>query len=388
MQSAPGGASISPRILFLIRSLEYGGAERQLVTLAVGLRSRGVDVHVAVFYSETPLDGDLRAAGIPIHELHKKGRWDFVHFTRTLAALIRHVRPDVLYTYQPAENVAGAFLRKLGMRVVLIWGVQSSFIDLHRYDRLTALTFHLERRFSRVPDLIIANSYAGKATRLEEGFPPEKTAVVWNAIDVERYRRDEEDRRRVRREWGFGDDEIVIGIVARLDPMKGHESFIAAAELLTRNDPRLRFVAVGGDRDNRLPRLQKMTAELEAQHRWVWAGNRPDMPSVYSALDILCVPSLFGEGFPNVIGEAMACGVPAVATHVGDAAEIVGELGVIVPPGDVVSLARGLRSLVEHRADPETLRAHVKEHFTMSRLLDETMSLIESQVRAHQKSRP
>lgn len=365
-------------IIFLTRSLNYGGAERQLVALAKGLHSRGHSVLVAVFYSGGPLEKDLRDSGVPVNSLNKLGRWDVFPFLWRFVRLVRHEKLDILHGYLPMPNLLTVLLKPLFPRVRMVWGVRASNMDLNQYDRLSRVVFRLECFFSRFADLIIVNSNAGRDYHFKHGFPEGKMVVVPNGIDTERFIPDTEARHRVRREWGIADNENLIGIIARLDPMKDHRIFLKAASLLAKGRDDVRFVCVGDGPEPYKSELKKLSHELGLEGKLIWAGTHQDMPAVYNAIDIVTSSSSFGEGFPNVIGEAMACGVPCVATDVGDSALIVGDAGVVVPPKNPERLASGLRALLEKGcADGgEKARSRIIEHFSLNSMVQMTEEIL------------
>lgn len=366
--------------VLLIRSLNYGGTERQLVALAKGLHERGHSVGVAVFYPGGLLEKDLREAGIPVLALDKRGRWDVLGFLLRLTRLLREERPDILHSYLVEPNLVTVMLKLLFPRIKMVWGVRASNVDLRNYDWFARMTFRLECLFSRFPDLIIVNSQAGRRYHLAHGFPKEKMLVIPNGIDTDRFCPDPEARRRVRAEWGVSGDEKLIGLVGRLDPIKDHPTFLKAAALLAQEREGVRFVCVGDGLADYRQELHKLGQELGLTERLIWAGACDDMPAVYNALDIASSSS-YGEGFPNVIGEAMACGVPCVVTDVGDSASIVGDAGVVVPPKNHHALADGwrdmLRRLGDHRLSlSEKARARVALHFDLDTLVQKTSDLL------------
>ena len=138
------------------------------------------------------------------------------------------------------------------------------------------------------------------------GFPEETMVVVHNGVDVKRFCPDAEAGKAVRREWEVKDDERLIGHVARMDPMKDHPAFLRAAGILAEERPAARFVCVGDGSEPRQRELRDLAKNLGLGDRLIWAGPRADIPAVFNALDILCSSSLYGEGFPNVLGEGMA----------------------------------------------------------------------------------
>lgn len=354
------------KILFLTRSLNCGGAERQLVALTLGLRQRGHDVAVAVLYSGGPLETDLRDASVRVVNLHKKGRWDFVGFLIRLIKLVLREQPDILHTY--TDNLFTVAAQPFVPSTKIVWGVRSSEVDFRRYDWLFRVSYWLSCRLSRTADLIIANSHAGRVVHVADGYPAKQMIVIQNGIDTDRFRFNGDGRKRVRQEWKIDESHCLVGIVARLDPMKDHDTFLRAAAIFIKVSPFTRFVCVGdGSRQYRTA-LQERAHELGLSDHVIWAGTRADVVDVLNALDVLVSSSAFGEGFSNVIGEAMACGVPCVATNVGDAGQIIGELGEVVEPKDPAALSAALQRLVERKGSRDEIRRSITERFSLARL--------------------
>ena len=150
-----------PAITFLVRSLDLGGAERQLVELATGLHRSGWRVEVLTFYPNGPLEPDLRTAGVPIVTLNKRGRWDVICFWRLARHLRRHV-PDIAHGYLSVPNMLLVLLKSRS-RTRVVWGVRASNMDLSHYDWLSRIEFFAAATLSRFADLVICNSHAGRA---------------------------------------------------------------------------------------------------------------------------------------------------------------------------------------------------------------------------------
>ena len=365
------------KILILIRSLEPGGAERQAALLARELQARGHQVQVAVFYGGGALTADL--GDVPCIDLGKRGRWDNLAFLIRLVRLVRRERPDVVYAFLTVANLLTGLLGPLWPSVKRVWSVRASNMDLRRYDRLTRLTAWLEARLSRTADLIIANSRSGRDFAIAQGFPAGKLRVAPNGIDTGRFRPDRASGAPLRATWGIAPGQVLIGLVGRLDPMKGHPDFLHAAACLRARHAEARFVCVGEGPAGYREVLMRLADDLGLQDCLVWAGPSPDMPAVYNALDIAVSASVFGEGFSNMLGEAMASGTPCVATEVGDAAWVLGETGVIVPLGSAAALADGIEALWARRTwEGEALgwqaRRRIEEHFSVSALIDNTLA--------------
>ena len=334
------------KIVFLARSLDYGGAERQLVTLAVGLREKGHEVSIAVFYSGGELEIQARDAGVAILPLGKRGRWDVAGFAWRLLKTLRAARPDILHGYLATANLLAVLARPFSSGTKTVFGIRASNMELDHYNWLMRLIDRLEALGASTADLVIVNSEAGRDHALTRGFPVAKLVVVANGIDTQLFRLDPPARARVRSDLGVGNEERLIGLVARLDPMKDHPTFLNAAAGFLKSGGAVRFVCVGdGPRDYR-ETLQSLSRALGTEANLLWTGEWDDMPALYNALDLLTLTSAFGEGFSNVLGEAMACGVPCVATDVGDAKQVLGEAGIVVPPRDPEALTRAWESML------------------------------------------
>lgn len=368
---------IPKTILFLTRSLDRGGAERQLVVLAKGLARRGHGVAVAVFFGGGVYETELVEAGVRVISLGKRSRWDVLPFLIRLVRFLRKECPAVMHSYLGVPNILATVLKPLLLGTRIVWGVRASNVDLSRYDWLSRLAYALERRLARFADRIIANSQAGKRYAVENGFPEDKIVVIPNGINTEYFRFDPEGRQQVRSEWGLGENKVLIGLVARLDPMKDHPTFLEAASHITRGRHDVRFVCVGEGSADYAEVIKEHAVALGLSGRLIWAGARDNMPAVFSALDIATSSSSFGEGFSNTIAEAMACGVPCVVTDVGDSAHIVGDTGGVVAPGDGSALAAAILNLTnlpreERQALGNAGRARIVSEFGLDRLVQRT----------------
>ncbi|MBD2538442.1 glycosyltransferase [Coleofasciculus sp. FACHB-SPT36] len=360
-------------IAFLIRSLNYGGAERQLITLVKALDNKKFNKTVLYFYSGGALEKDLQDSGIQLICLEKRDRWDVVGFLLRLIYHVKRINPNVLYGFMSTSNLLTIFLKIFLPSTKIFWGVRASNVDLSRYDWLCRLIFKLECLFSHFADLIVINSHAGQAYHLAHGFPADKMVVIPNGIDTERFKPDKEARARVRTEWSIAEDTILIGLVGRLDPMKDHPTFLKAAALLCQEWENVRFVCVGKGLESYANELYQLSEELGISNKIIWAGARADMPAVHNSLD-MAVSSSYTEGFPNVIGEAMACGIPCVVTDVGDSAWIVGDTGVVVGKQNPEALALGWVACLEREKSVLGLnvRSRIVEHFSVKQLVEQT----------------
>ena len=368
------------KILFLVRSLNYGGNERQVVHLAKGLKERGHSIMVAVFYMEGGLERELIEAQVRLHQLDKRGRWDAVQFFFRMLLLLRREKPDVLYSFLAIPNILALFATALFPSIRVVWGIRASNVDLKYYDWLRGFSYWLERRLSPLVKTILVNSRAGQSYAQDQGFPGKNMIVIPNGINSEVFRPDSIGRNRFRELWGVSKGEILIGLVGRLDPMKDHPTFLQAAAVMLKARHDIRYICVGDGPHGYRLQLQELSRDLGLDHRLVWAGVQDDMSSVYNAMDLACSSSSFGEGFSNAIGEAMACGVPCVVTDVGDSAWIVGSTGEVVPISNPQALVDGWRRMLdrlqEYPSCREDARKRIVEHFGLKTLIDNTESVL------------
>lgn len=364
------------RIDFLIRSLGQGGAERQLVLLASGLARRGHGVRILTFYPGGAFEQEALARGLEVRCIHKRGRWDIASFFLRLAREFWRGRADLIYSYMTVANVAAIMLRPMHRRPVVL-GIRASDMDYGRYDRIAGMSARLEAWLSRFADLIIANSDAGSRHATSLGYPSRLLRVVENGFEMGRWRRDAEAGRRFRSAWGIPQGAPLLGLVGRVDPMKGHEVFIQAAAHLARSQKACHFAAVGSGLEALQHPLMQLAKDAGLEGVSHWIPGQEDMVPVYSAFDAI-VSASWSEGFSNVIAEAMACGLRPVATDVGDSRKIVGSCGWIVPAGDAEALAsamaEALRKDREARPDP---RARIDAHFGVDQLVARTEALMQ-----------
>jgi glycosyltransferase involved in cell wall biosynthesis len=361
------------RLVFLLRSLHHGGAERQLTNLAAALDRNRFDVTVFTFYSGGYFVEELREKGIRLISLRKRGRWDVFPFLWRLIKELKKIDPDVIHSYLVEPNLVAVLVKPLAGPAKVVWGVLAANMELKPYGWFPRMNFRLQAFASRFADLILFNSNAGRAHHLAQGFPAPKCTVIHGGVDTERFQPNRESGKPLRKAWGINDDTVLIGLVGRLDPTKDHPTFLKAVARLAREDLALRFVCVGSGPENYATRLGLLSEEYKIADRLLWTGGREDMPAVYNALDISCSSSC-GEALPYAIAEAMACGVPCVVTDVGDSALLVGDSGIVVPANDPAALAEGLAKCVSRlrAGQAPNPRLHIMENFDLATFVNRT----------------
>jgi glycosyltransferase involved in cell wall biosynthesis len=358
------------RVAFLVRALNIGGAQRQLMALARSLDQAGFEVTVLTLYSHNALINDLRGTGVRVVPLNKKHRWDVIRFFARVAIVGHSLRPHILHSYLPGQNLLSMLLKPLLPQTKMVWGIRSSTYDRAAQDWLSMLTLRLQALFSRFADLIIFNSDAGKRFYLAHGVAAGRAVVIRNGIDTVRFSPDRRGGLRLRSSWHVPEDALVIGIVGRIVQVKDYPTFLQAAARLVLTRPQARFACVGSGSPEYVRSLQSLAAELGLEKKVIWPGELvEDLPDGYNAMDIYCSSS-YAEGTSNVILEAMACGVPCVVTDVGDSRVIVGATGMVVPSRDPQALADGLEQMAQRLVQEPQLRIAARERIVSSFSLD------------------
>jgi glycosyltransferase involved in cell wall biosynthesis len=365
--------------MFLIRSLDAGGAERQLVTLAAGLAGRGHAIRIVTCYAPGALAHGLEERHVSHVSLGQSSAWNLLRPLSRLRREVQRWRPDVLHGYMPTSNLLSTFaVSARGPR--LVWGVRASGIEWNAYRPLVRATFGMTRLLASRPDLIIANSEAGRSFHVAHGYPGHRIVVIPNGIDVERFRPDATARATVRAAWGVAPESTVIGVAARLDPMKDHATLLHAMAGSRATLPNVVLVCAGAGSSAMRQELEALGRALDVADRVRWFDAGGPVEQFYNACDVHTSASAFGEGFSNAVAEAMACGVPCVVTDVGDSSLLVGDTGIVVPPRSPEALADGWRRMLsgDHRHLGERARARIVLEYSASLLVTRSEDALRS----------
>lgn len=337
-------------VLCLITCVGPGGAETMLYKLLSRLNRTRFTAQVISLVDHGPnaVTEKILKLGIPIRYLKmRQGRPNPV----SLARLIRWLKkdpPDLINTWMYHSDLIGGLAARLAGGIPVAWGIRHSTLDPEGSSRLTVLTMKACALLSRwLPDRIICCSEASRQVHTALGYAAEKMVVIPNGFDLETCRPDSAARESVRNELQIPEDAPVIGLVANFRPQKDHRTFIQAARLLHNDRPDVRFVLCGEEVSWENQALVRWIEEAGVRKQVYLLGRRNDIPRLTASFDVASSSSSFGEGFPNVLGEAMSCGVPCVATDVGDSALIVGQTGMVVPPKHPAALAEAWRHLVD-----------------------------------------
>jgi glycosyltransferase involved in cell wall biosynthesis len=363
------------KIMHVITTLGPAGAETMLCRIISAMDSSRFENEIVSLTGILDLAERMERIGVRVRTLGMKKRVPNPLLVIRLAQWIRESRPDVIHTWMYHANLIGALAARVAGHVPVVWGIHHSALDPRIDKRRTMLVNRACALLSRrLPVRIACCSEASLRLHKELGYDAARLEVIPNGFDLEQVKPDPTARASLREELGIPKDTILVGMAARFHPHKDHRNFLRAAAQLHKQKPEVRFLLCGLD----------ITRENSQLAGWIEAaglrdcchllGLHQDMPRFFAGIDIATTASR-SEAFPIVIGEAMACATPCVVTDVGDSAIIVGQTGIVVPPGNPTSLAEAWQKLIEagqevRRRLGMAARHRVQEHFAISIIVE------------------
>jgi glycosyltransferase involved in cell wall biosynthesis len=369
-----------PRIVHIITGLGAGGAETALLRLITSSRGGKYTHSVVSMTAGGSMHGSFRDAGIDVVSLNFK-RKPFTDFFR-LMILLRKTRPDIVQTWMYHADIFGGLAARMAGIWNVIWGIRTTGLPtgsraLRILRRLGALLS------SFIPHTIICVAEASRRAHVLAGYDASRMVVIHNGFEPAAIGPSRAAMQALRTQCGCDDGHILIGISGRFDADKDHRNFVRAAGELAATHGRARFLMMGSGVDADNAELAGWINDTGFADRFSLLGQRSDPTVCMASMDVFCLSSR-NEGFPNVVGEAMALGVPCVVTDVGDAALLVGDTGIVVPKEDSGALAAALATLVEQTAESRRTLAEkaitrIEQQFTMQRVR-EKLEMVYQQV--------
>ncbi|NOZ64541.1 MAG: glycosyltransferase [Caldiserica bacterium] len=363
------------KVLRVLPSLEMGGVEKTLISLLPELKKKGLDIKVCTLYRKDILAEELEKLGIKVVNIGMRSRMDVdFKYTRgvvSLANFIRKGKFDIVHTHLYRANTPGRIAAILARAPVII-------ANEHNVDSWkNAAQRRMDRVLARFTDKIIAVSKRVKEFYVEEvGLPEEKIEVIYNGVDLNRFEK-KVDKEKKREELAIPENSLLIGTVGRLQPQKDHKTFLKAASLILKKFPRAHFIVVGGGSLRK--ELESFAKAIGIEKNVHFLGERKDIEKILPLMDIFVLSST-REGFPITLLEAMACGIPVVATSVGGCPELVkeGETGFLVAPRNPGFLGERVVHLLKNQALREKIRRKAKkraELFTIEKMAERTLAI-------------
>lgn len=363
-------------IVHIITGLNDGGAEAVLYRLCTHDKQNR---HTVISLRDSGKYGALlEASGVAVYCLGMpRGRLTLTGLWR-LWRLLRSERPDVVQTWMYHADFIGGIMARLARIPIVCWGLRNSNLEPGKSARSTILMARVCAWLSHwIPRAIVSCSTQAASVHQALGYARGKFTIIPNGYNLVEFAPDAEARTQLRREWGVNEQTILLGMVARYDPQKDHANLVNALRLIKHKKESFQCVLVGTKMDANNHELCRLMENQGVRDNVLLLGQRHDIPGVMNALDIHVLSSSFGEAFPNVLAEAMACGIPCVTTDVGDAAVIMGDTGWIVPPSNSELLANAISETIAEMQDSEKwavrrsmCRDRVVLNFSLERMVD------------------
>jgi glycosyltransferase involved in cell wall biosynthesis len=360
-------------VLYLITELDVGGAERTLFDLATHLDRAKFTPHVACLMGRGEIGRMLEGAGVPVHYLDMKGKWDIRALFR-VRRLLCEKDIHILHTFLFHANMAGRIAARLAGTPVRISSVH--LLETRR------LRLFAESVTSGLVDRVVCVSRTVQEhTRTKGRISAEKLALIPNGVDMARFEVPKRElvRVSVREELNIPLEAPVVTTVTRFHPEKGIDDLLQTIRLIISGEPAAHVIVVG---EGRLRAdVEQAVFAMDGSERVHLAGLRQDVPRILASSDVFICTSP-KEGLGLAVLEAMAAGVPVAAFDVSGVREAVGENGVLVTAGNCLELASAAVRLLH---EPETARAlaerairHVGEKFSLERMVAKTEALYET----------
>lgn len=292
-----------------------------------------------------------------------------------LRKILRTTNPDIVQTWMYHADFVGGVAAKLAGNLPVIWGIRNSTLDPKFSNPSTIRLVSLNAKLaSYLATVIVSNSSSAGNVHVKLGYPEEKFRIIHNGINLDEFFPDKNAYLSLRKELKISESTPVIGLIGRFDPQKNQNTFIKAASILTQMHSDVNFLMAGSGIEWKNPGLSEQINLAGLAPKFHLLGPREDVPRIMAGLDILASVSTYGESFPNVVAEAMACGVPCVVTDVGDSAHIVDESGIVVPVNDPFAVAEAWASFLKmgkkkKLALSTAARNRIKTHFGISKMV-------------------
>lgn len=371
------------KIIHIITGLNTGGAEMMLYKLLSEMDSNEFDAEVISLTDIGPVGTKIENLGVPVSALGMNRQCSRYLALFRLFFWIKQARPCLIQSWMYHADLMAGIAAKLN-QVPVIWGIHHTHLDAEHSKKTTIWIAKLCSYLSHViPVKIVCCSEATKIVHKQLGYNAEKMVVIHNGFDLDQYKPNQEAYANIRKMLNLDDNCLIIGLIARFDPQKDHHNFIKAAAILYKTHPNVHFILCGDGIDSTNTELMKWIKEGGIEANVHLLGRRDDVADLNAAFDVASTSSSFGEGFPNVIGEAMACGIPCVVTDVGDCALMVGDTGLVVPPKDEIALASAWQNILTMPVSMRNslgvkARERVLINFSLSSIVDQYQLLYRS----------
>ena len=363
------------KLVHVITGLNSGGAEVMLYKLLSVMDKNLFDLHVISMLDEGVFGPKITALNIPVYCLNmKKYGLSSLGSLLKYRILIRKIKPDIVQGWMPHGNLYATLAKLSYFKAKIVFNIRQSLVNYK--DKLsTHVIIKLNALFSRWVVAVVNNSNISQQQHAVIGFSKKNALYIANGFDVDVFKPDADLYKSVRKFYGLNQQVKIIGNLARFHPVKNHFGLLEILQKIHSECAQpIVFMLGGAGVDSENAELTKKVRELGLQKNCILLGA-VESKSVMPAFD-LYISSSWGEGFPNVIGEAMACGVPCVTTDVGDCKLIMGGFGGVAAAGDYDSLAKkSILYLDTSELAKKQIRQHIIDNYTIGKIAAQYESL-------------
>jgi glycosyltransferase involved in cell wall biosynthesis len=331
------------KVCYIISNLDIGGAELSLSKIVQGL-NKDFDFTIISFKKIGNVGEALKKNGINIISLELRNVFDIFFKLILLYKIIKKLKPDFVHTWMYHADFFGGIVSRLAGVKIVYWNIRNTEL-IKGTAFSTRIIGYINSLFSYIiPTKIILVSESSKKYHSKLLYSKNKMLVIPNGYDINKYKLDKAKRKNIRRELIISDESLIVGSIARFNEYKDHTSFINAGLKLLENNDKVYFVLIGRDVTLKNKKLSQLIENSKFRNNFYFLGEKNNIIDYYSAFDIFCLHSV-SEGFPNVLAEAMAFGLPCVSTDVGDSKILVSNTQLLVPPMDHIKLSHALKRI-------------------------------------------
>jgi glycosyltransferase involved in cell wall biosynthesis len=366
------------KIIHMIVGLGNGGAERMLYNLISSQEKERYNIEVISMTQKGKYGPLIEEQGIKVHELNMNK--SILNFGALLKCLSLVKGADVLQTWMYHADLLGFIVGKINKVPKIIWGIRHSNLDLDKNKKLTVFIAKINSVLSKYVDSIVSCSIVATQSHIKFGYKKNKIVTIPNGFDLKRFKFNQNARKDICNQLNIEEDNKIISMVGRWNILKDHKNLIKAFYQVTNNTHmKIKLLLIGPNINKNNEELVSLIMKYDLGRDILLLDIRDDIPNIMSASNLL-ISSSSGEGFPNVIGEAMACGTICVVTDVGDSAYIVGDTGFVVPPQNSEALASAILKGLELNDKDINIKSkkakfRVEEEFEISKIVKKYESL-------------
>lgn len=359
-------------VMHIITGLGLGGAERMLSNVVLAMDPNKY-CNIVVSLKDLGHWGPiLQERDIQVYQLNMCPNIYTLGKLFSLYRIIRKHRPDFIQGWMYHANIIASLIGRAAGVKNIYWNIRCSMMDLSKYRITTTIVFKIGALLAKSPTKIINNSRSSIQQHIENGYNSTEWNYIPNGFDLQKFKPCENLYKNFRSAHNLADDAILIGIVARFDAMKDHVSFLQAAAILAKENPRVYFVCAGDNVNCKNEKINNIVLANTLESRVLLLGQVTNVHELLPALDYLTQTSI-GEGFPNVVAEAMSCGVECIVTDVGESLEIIGPTGFQIPLRDPIKLAATWRAVLlrDSNTIPQKrieVRQRIESNFSINRI--------------------